>query len=63
MTTATQEKRSTPLSIYVLAVLTLLGVVAGVYRLVVGLYRSEDGQRLLLTDHSDSLFLDTIEIQ
>jgi hypothetical protein len=35
----------------------------GVYRLVVGLYRLEDGQRLLLTDHSDSLFLDTIEFQ
>jgi Ni/Fe-hydrogenase subunit HybB-like protein len=37
MTTATQEKRSTPLGIYVLAVLTLLGVITGVYRLVVGL--------------------------
>jgi Ni/Fe-hydrogenase subunit HybB-like protein len=37
MTTATQEKRSTPLSIYVLVVLTLVGVVTGVYRLVVGL--------------------------
>jgi Ni/Fe-hydrogenase subunit HybB-like protein len=37
MTTATQEKRSTPLGIYVLAVLSLLGVITGVYRLVVGL--------------------------
>ena len=46
MTAATQEKRSTPLSIYVLVVLTLLGVITGVYRLVVGL-----GSTTNLTDH------------
>ncbi len=46
MTTVKKEKRRTPLSIYVLAVLALLGVVTGVYRLVVGLYSTTN-----LTDH------------
>jgi Ni/Fe-hydrogenase subunit HybB-like protein len=37
MTTMTREKRSIPFSIYVLGVLTLVGVALGVYRLAVGL--------------------------
>jgi Ni/Fe-hydrogenase subunit HybB-like protein len=37
MTTIAQEKRSVPLSIYFLGLLTLVGVVLGVYRLAVGL--------------------------
>jgi hypothetical protein len=35
----------------------------GVYQLVVGLYRSEDGTRLSLTDGNDSLWAGKIEIQ
>lgn len=46
MTTITQEKRSTPLSIYVLGLLTLVGVVLGIYRLAVGL-----GPTTNLSDH------------
>lgn len=46
MTTAIREKRSTPLGIHVLAVLTLLGVITGIYRLVVGL-----GATTNLTDY------------
>ncbi|MGD8998363.1 MAG: polysulfide reductase NrfD [Anaerolineae bacterium] len=37
MTAMTREKRSLPLSVYVLGVLTLVGVALGVYRLAVGL--------------------------
>jgi Ni/Fe-hydrogenase subunit HybB-like protein len=37
MATIAQEKRSVPLSIYFLGLLTLVGVVLGVYRLAVGL--------------------------
>jgi Ni/Fe-hydrogenase subunit HybB-like protein len=37
MTTMTQEKRSIPLSFYVLGLLTVIGVGLGIYRLAVGL--------------------------
>jgi hypothetical protein len=36
---------------------------AGDYRLVVGLYRSEGGQRLLRADGSDAFVVETVEIQ
>jgi Ni/Fe-hydrogenase subunit HybB-like protein len=46
MTTAAQRKQSRPLSFYVLAVLTLLGVGSAIYRLAVGL-----GPTTNLNDH------------
>lgn len=46
MTTVTQKKRSVPLSVYVLLLLTLLGVGSAIYRLAVGL-----GQTTNLSDH------------
>jgi Ni/Fe-hydrogenase subunit HybB-like protein len=46
MTATAEEKRTMPLSMYVLVVLTLLGVATGVYRLVVGLESTTN-----LSDH------------
>lgn len=46
MTAVTQKKRSVPLSVYVLLLLTLLGVGSAIYRLAVGL-----GQTTNLSDH------------
>ena len=46
MTTTTQKKHALPASVYVLGLLTLIGLVIGVYRLVVGL-----GTTSNLSDH------------
>jgi Ni/Fe-hydrogenase subunit HybB-like protein len=46
MTTVTKEKRSIPLSFYVLGLLTVIGVVLGIYRLAVGLESTTN-----LSDH------------